>query len=358
MYRERIADDVYVFTSALYAQVTAGAVITPEGAVVIDTLPFPSETRQILDFLSQRSPAGIRYLILTHYHADHTLGASLFRGVPVISHAVCRDLLAERGVSALASAREQNPELAEVSLRLPDIVFDGGELTVRLGGKLIALTHLPGHSPDGVAAYIKDDKILFASDAVTPVPIIVDGDPRQLIDSLRRIKSFGLENIVQGHGELILRGEINESINSNVNYLNRILGLVAGLIRDGHPRNAVRDHGIESCGKSRIPLHGLVQQFHLANLYSLHDRMRTDSDLYKVGLRLLAEREVSKAELGKSIPAPAASRKPAALAPTKRRKLPAAARSKKKPAVALPPKSGQAVARSRKARPAARARAR
>ena len=356
MYRERIADDVYVFTSGLYAQVTAGAVITTEGTVVIDTLPFPSETRQILDFLSQRSPAGIRYLILTHYHADHTLGASLFRGVPVISHAVCRDLLAERGASALASAREQNPELAEVSLRLPDIVFDGGELTVRLGGKLIALTHLPGHSPDVVAAYVKDDKILFASDVVTPVPIIVDGDPRQLIDSLRRIKSFGLENIVQGHGELILRGEVNESINSNVNYLNRILGLVAGLIRDGHPRDAVRDHGIESCGKSRIPLHGLVQQFHIANLYSLHDRMRTDSDLYKVGLRLLAEREASKAELGKSIPARAASKKPAAIA--LKGKKPPAARSKRRPAATPPSKSGKAVARGRKARPAARARAR
>ena len=84
MYRERIADDVYVFTSGLYAQVTAGAVVTSEGAVVIDTLPFPTETRQILHFLNQRSPAGIRYLILTHYHADHTLGASLFKGVPVI----------------------------------------------------------------------------------------------------------------------------------------------------------------------------------------------------------------------------------------------------------------------------------
>ncbi|HLF26987.1 MAG TPA: MBL fold metallo-hydrolase [Anaerolineae bacterium] len=296
MYRERIADDVYVFTSGLYAQVTAGAVVTPEGVVVIDTLPFPSETRQILDFLNQRSPAGIRYLILTHYHVDHTLGASLFRGVPIIAHAQCRALLAERGAAALAAAREQNPELYEVALRLPDIVFDEGELSVRLGGKVIALTHLPGHSADGVSAYLKDDKILFASDTMTPVPMIVDGDPRQLIESLRRIKSFGLENVVQGHGELILRGEINESVNSNVNYLNRILALVAGLMRERAPRDAVREHSIEACGKSRIPLHGLVQQFHLANLYSLYDRMRMENDLYRLGLRLLAERETPKTE--------------------------------------------------------------
>lgn len=324
MYRERIADDVYVFTSSLYAQVTAGAVVAPEGAVVIDTLPFPSETRQMLDFLATRCPAGIRYLILTHHHVDHTLGSSLFKGVPIIAHSLCRDLLIERGTAALAKAREHNPELAEVSLRLPDIVFDGGALSVRLGSKLITLTHLPGHSPDVVVVYLKDEKILFASDVVTPVPIIADGDPRQLIDSLRQTKQFSLENIVQGHGEMILRGEINESINGNVTYLTRIMSLAAGLIRDGAPREIVREYGIESCGKSRIPLHGLVQQFHMANLHSLYDRMRTDSDLRKAGLRLLAEREVDRSDTGKS----------AKLAPQRRlqRKAPAAAGKKSSPA--------------------------
>jgi glyoxylase-like metal-dependent hydrolase (beta-lactamase superfamily II) len=295
--------------------------------VVIDTLPFPSETRQIIDFLGQRSPNGIRYLILTHYHADHTLGTSLFKGVPVISHALCRALLETRGPEALASAREQNPELAEVSLRLPDIVFDDGELSVRLAGKVITLTHLPGHSADVLAAYVKDDKILFASDVMTPVPMIADGDPRPLLDSLKRIKSFGLESIVQGHGEMILRGEINESVNSNVNYLNRIIALVAGLIRDRQPRESVREHNIESCGKSRIPLHGLVQQFHFGNLYSLYERMRGDNDLYRLGLRLLAERETAKSETAKARPSRAAPRSGVARATKKSAVKPAAARS-------------------------------
>ena len=302
MYRERIADDVYVFTSALYAQVTAGAVVTSEGAVVIDTLPFPSETRQIIDFVNQRAPSGVRYLILTHYHVDHTLGASLFKDVPVIAHRLCLDLLVERGQQALEMARAQNPELTEVALRLPDLVFDDGELSVRLGGKTIVLSHLPGHSPDVVSVYLKDEKILFASDVMTPVPMITDGDPRRLADSLRRIKSFGLESIVQGHGEMILRGEINESVNSNIAYLNRIMALVAGLIHERQPRESVREHNIESCGKSRIPLHGLVQQFHTANLIALYDRMKSEADLYRLGLRLLAERETAKTEAARPKP--------------------------------------------------------
>ena len=46
MQRERVTDDIFVFTSTLYAQVTAGVVVTDEGAVVIDTLIYPDETRE------------------------------------------------------------------------------------------------------------------------------------------------------------------------------------------------------------------------------------------------------------------------------------------------------------------------
>ena len=107
MQRERISDDIFVFTSGLYAQVTAGAVLTSEGAVIIDTLPFPAKTRQIADFISKRSPNGIRYVILTHYHADHTYGAYLFRNAEVVSHVLCRDWLVTHGQQGLEAPRRR-----------------------------------------------------------------------------------------------------------------------------------------------------------------------------------------------------------------------------------------------------------
>jgi hypothetical protein len=38
MQRERVAEDIYVFASDLYAQVTATVVTTSEGAVIFDTM--------------------------------------------------------------------------------------------------------------------------------------------------------------------------------------------------------------------------------------------------------------------------------------------------------------------------------
>ena len=70
--RERVADNVYSFQSDIYAQVTAGAVIGPNWAVVIDTLSMPEETLAIRDFIEQELNIPVRYVVDTHSHADHS----------------------------------------------------------------------------------------------------------------------------------------------------------------------------------------------------------------------------------------------------------------------------------------------
>jgi len=272
MQRERISDDIFVFTSSLYAQVTAGAGWTSEGAVIIDTLPFPNETQQIADFIARRSSNGIRYVILSHYHADHIYAAYLFQKAQVISHSLCRDWIARHGQTSLDEARAQTPELADARLRVPEVVFEGSEMTLRMGNKTLQLLHSPGHTQDSIVVYVKEDRILFAADTVMPVPYIVDGVPKAFVESLKMIRALSLENVVQGHGEVVLRGEINETIDSSVRYLETIETKVSRAIAAGKLREDMREISIESCGKSRIPLNGLVQQLHVSNLLSLYDR--------------------------------------------------------------------------------------
>ncbi len=99
MVRERVAENVYVFTSDIYASVNAGAVIGPDWSILIDTLAFPEETREIRDFLEKDLGSHVRYVINTHYHADHSFGTSWFPGAVVIGHARCRELLGYTGPS-------------------------------------------------------------------------------------------------------------------------------------------------------------------------------------------------------------------------------------------------------------------
>jgi cyclase len=272
MLRERVAEDIYVFTSEFYAQVTAGAILTSQGVVVIDTLLFPQETGELLHLVRRRSKNGIRYVINSNSHSDHVYGNYLFNGAKVIAHQLCRQALQKHGEKDLDAAKEQIPDLSQVQLRLPSITFTE-ELTLRLGDKTLRLMHTPGTTPDSIVVYVREDKVLFAGDTVMPVPYIVDGDRLQLMESLRAIGKLSLDNIVQGHGGVILRGEIKGTLRSSIAYLETIYERVREKVEAGAPRDELRKIGIESCGKSRIPLDGLVQNLHQANLMALYDQL-------------------------------------------------------------------------------------
>jgi cyclase len=272
MLRERVAGDIYVFRSEMYLQVTAGVIVTEEGAVIVDTLPFPQETARLREFALRRCPQGIRYVITTHAHADHTHGSYLFTGAQLIGHRRTREFLAKHGEQSLTQARSQTPELSTVQLRLPEITFDS-MLMLRLGGKTITLRHSPGHSPDVITVRVKEDKVLFASDTILPVPYLDfpgGGNIDDLRRSLRAIEISGLENVVQGHGEVLLRGEIRSTINSSLKYLDCIEQLVDQHVHSGAPVETLLRTSIEQCGRSRIPLNGMVQRLHQANLFYLY----------------------------------------------------------------------------------------
>lgn len=273
MVRERIADDIYVFTSRQYAQVTAGAVMTKEGVVLIDTLYYPAETKAIKDFLEGRLGLGVRYVINTHYHADHSQGTYLFPEAQIVSHALCRRLLNTAGRAGLAEAQAQAPNLDGVEIVLPDLIFESGMLSIHLGGKTLRLQHLPGHSLDLIGVLVTNDRILFASDNAMPVPTIFDGSYEALVSSLHRMLEMAPDSVVQGHGEVILRGEVEAAIRADLDYLQAIKSAVESVIARGQPPTALQEVTIESCGKSRIPLNGLVTDLHQANLLKLYDEL-------------------------------------------------------------------------------------
>lgn len=272
--RNRISDGVYVFTSGLYAEVTATVIFTDEAAVVVDTLPFPQETRVLRDFIAQRGHS-VRYVVNTHSHADHIYGTYLFPEAEVVAHYMCRRLMERHAEEALAAAKLQTPQLADVKIRYPQLLFNDS-LTLRVGGRTIHLQHSPGHSRDVITAHIVEDRLMIASDTVMPVPYIVGGDIDDLIGSLTALKKESLENLVQGHGEVLLRGEIEDTLNAQIAYLRCVDRMVRERIARGVPRNALSDITVEDCGLSRIPLGGLAIRLHQANLLTLYDAYRSE----------------------------------------------------------------------------------
>ncbi len=277
MQRERVADDIYVFTSDLYVQVTAGAIITSEGAILIDTLAFPEETVAIKNFVERRLECPIRVVINTHYHADHTFGTYLFSDALVVGHALCRELLNTRGRKSMEDAQRSAQEFASAQVVLPSLVFRTGTLTIHLGNKTVELRHSPGHSPDSIVCFAREDRVLFAADTLMPVPYFVDGDYDDFIASLKALSGHNFESVVQGHGEVILRGEVESRLQEDLDYLILLRKQIEKALKRKNPERYLDRIDIESCGKSRIPLNGAVQDLHRANLRTLYRKLLAEA---------------------------------------------------------------------------------
>lgn len=273
MHRERVSENVFWFQSEVYAQVTAGVVAGPQWAVVIDTLALPDETLTIREFIEHELNVPVRYVINTHYHADHSWGNCFFPGATVIGHTRCRELLEERGTPSLETAKKQNPALRQVKIVLPQMTFKDGDLTLRVGKKNLIISNAFGHSDDGISVLVEEDRILFAGDSFMPIPHVVDGDVDANIASIKHIGKMGLENIVQGHGDIILRGEIDAAVRENLNYLTSIKKAVKAISRRKNAVELLDEIRIEDCGKSRVFLGGLANTLHQSNLRALLHQM-------------------------------------------------------------------------------------
>ena len=273
MIRERIANNVYWFQSELYAQVTAGAIIGPDWAILVDTLVMPDETLAMRAFIEENLGVQVRYIINTIYHADHTFGNFFFPGATIISHVLCRQMILEKNQQTLESAQEQEPVFKRINkIVVPDITIDEGTLSLKIGKRNIDIFPTPGASPDGISVLVKENRVLFAGDAFLPLPNIVEGDIEQLSDTIQSICELGLENIVQGHGDVVLRGEINNASQNNIDYLKKIQKVARTAAKRKDPKKVINAATVEECGKSLVTLTGIVEDLHRRNLAVLYQR--------------------------------------------------------------------------------------
>ena len=94
---------------------------------------------------------------------------------------------------------------------------------------------MPGHSLDLIGVYVTNNQILFASDNSMPVPTIFDGSHKALVASMHKMLELEPDTIVQGHGEVILRGEVQSVVQNDLDYLSKIRDEVTAVLNNNLP---------------------------------------------------------------------------------------------------------------------------
>jgi glyoxylase-like metal-dependent hydrolase (beta-lactamase superfamily II) len=149
----------------------------------------------------------IRYVIVTHYHADHIYGLQAFKaaGATIVAHPSGREYLhSDNARQRLhASRQELAPWIDERTRLQPADHWLDGDTTLRVGSIDFRIRHVgPAHTSEDLVVHVPQRRVLFAGDLVFRgrIPFVGQADSRQWIASLTRLIQFEPRVMIPGHG--------------------------------------------------------------------------------------------------------------------------------------------------------------
>jgi glyoxylase-like metal-dependent hydrolase (beta-lactamase superfamily II) len=190
----KIKGDLYRFRNNFHFSVFY---VTSDGIVVTDPIN-DGAAKRLLAALKQRFSQPVKYLILSHEHADHVSGGKVF---------------ADAGAEVIAHERAKQAIIAKnVPTAVPTRTFKD-KMTLKLGGKTINLSYVGrNHTDNSIVMHFPAERALFAVDFI-PVKTVAFRTMRSSympdwIRSLERVEKMDFDILVPGHGKVGTRADV------------------------------------------------------------------------------------------------------------------------------------------------------
>lgn len=182
-----------------------GWIVFDDYVLVIDA-NYPSGAKEVIPKVRASTPKPIRFVVDTHHHGDHAYGNQLWadEGATLVAQKTAAEILEESGAADWAASASRRPDVAASKLKVPSVrfpetlAFDDGVHRVELHWLGVA------HTRGDAFIWLPKEKILFTGDACVNGPHnnVRDGDTAAWIKTLERLKQFGAEKVVPGHGPI------------------------------------------------------------------------------------------------------------------------------------------------------------
>jgi glyoxylase-like metal-dependent hydrolase (beta-lactamase superfamily II) len=208
---------VYVFTGDIEGRTyenealnaNFGLVVTPAGALLIDSGASFQGARQLAEAAKNVTPQPIRWVINTGGQDHRWMGNGYFKaqGAEIIAHANAEADMVARGPEHLrANAPVLKEKLDGTVPVLPTRWLNGADAGFDLGGVSIQVVHRQGgHTPGDSMVWLPQSGVIFAGDVVY-VDRILGLHPvsktRNWLRSFEALEALNPRVVVPGHGSV------------------------------------------------------------------------------------------------------------------------------------------------------------
>lgn len=226
---EELADGVYAYTAQ--GDPNVGCIVGADAILAIEARATPVMAGEWIDVVRSFSDLPFGDLVLTHYHAVRTLGASAFGARRIVAHAGTAELIEERGTEDWASEQGRMPRLFKGAETIPGLTrptdtFED-ECTLDLGNRRVVLRHLGrGHTSGDLVVWLPEERICFAGDLVEAQAAPYMGDAHVADWSgptLDAVSALGAEQLVGGRGPVVRDAAVEQAIDDTRAFLRTTL---------------------------------------------------------------------------------------------------------------------------------------
>jgi glyoxylase-like metal-dependent hydrolase (beta-lactamase superfamily II) len=256
----------------------AGFVVTSAGVVVVDALGSPELARELRAEIARITPLPVTHVIVTHYHADHIYGLQVFKdaGAKVIAHRQALLYLhSDTAQQRLAASRaDLFPWVDETTRLVPADQWVDGPTALRVGDTVLELRPVgPSHTPEDLAVWLPQRRVLFAGDLVFRgrIPFVGQADSAHWIQALDMLLGFDAEVVVPGHGPV--SGSVRADLELTRDYLQHLRRTMGEAARNLDPF----DEAYARTDWSRfekLPLFSVANRMNAYNTYLLMEQAK------------------------------------------------------------------------------------
>jgi len=186
-----------------------GLVVTPAGAVLIDSGATFQSAKQIHDAVKAVTPQRVKWVFNTGGQDHRWLGNGYFKaqGAEIIAHADAQADMVNRGNDHLQGLKATLGARADGTVpTLPTRFLVGNDERLELGGVVFEFRHRGGaHTPGDTMVWLPQKSVLFTGDVVyvdRMLGVLPVSNTKRWLDSFAVMEQLKPQVLVPGHGNV------------------------------------------------------------------------------------------------------------------------------------------------------------